>query len=108
MGGRRPVATGATAILALVAGLGSTGPASAQSLLERTPNLEGVWDAPPWRLHFHVMHRFRVLDPPSRKVLNTPTLLAGLSGPARTLAGVRYASNSSVVPAEPTEWEIFV
>ena len=97
----------AAALLCPLLLAGSTGSASAQSLLERTPNLEGVWNAPAWRLHFHVMHRFTVLDPPVRKVLNTPTVLAGLSGPARTAAGVRYASNSALVAAEPNEWELF-
>ncbi len=82
-------------------------PLPAQSALERTPNVEGVWGGRPGTLHFHFMHRFQVADPPVRKVFNSPTFLVAAGIPGRVLAGGRYASNSRVVPASPNEWELF-
>lgn len=82
-------------------------PLPAQSALERTPNVEGVWGSRPGTLHFHFMHRFQVADPPVRKVFNSPTFLVAAGVPGRVLVGGRYASNSRVVPASPNEWEAF-
>lgn len=96
--------------LAVSAGLGSAGvmpaPASGQ-MLDLTPNLMGSWTADPGVVHFHVLHRFQVLDPPSRKVINTPTLLLGAGVSNRAMVGVRYASSSLLVTGEPNEWEAY-
>lgn len=82
-------------------------PLASQSVLERTPNVEGVWASRPGTVHFHFLHRFMVLDPPIRKVVNSPTFLVAAGLPGDVLAGMRYASNSPVVPASPNEWEVF-
>ncbi len=82
-------------------------PAEAQSALERTPNLDGPWVSGAGVAHFHVVHRFWVTDPPSRKVVNTPTLLAAAGLGNGFLAGLRYGSNSSLVTGEFNEWEVF-
>ncbi|NIP80311.1 MAG: hypothetical protein GWM90_14235, partial [Gemmatimonadetes bacterium] len=96
---------GRAALVALALGW-ATGTA-AQSALERSPNLGGPWVSEAGVLHFHVLHRFRVLDPPVRKVLNTPTiLLAGGLGRG-VLVGADYASSSTLVTGEPNEWEVF-
>lgn len=91
--------------LTLAAALSAT-PAAAQ-LLEIGPNLMGVWTADPGVVYFHVLHRFQVLDPPARKVINTPTFLIGAGVADRAMAGFRYATSSLLVPAEPNEWEAY-
>lgn len=83
------------------------GPLEGQSALERTPNLDGPWVSEAGVGHFHLVHRFWVTDPPARKVINTPTLFAGAGLGAGLLVGVRYGSNSSLIPGEFNEWEAF-
>lgn len=93
----------ATAALAAVAGgLG------AQSALDRSPNVEGVWTAQPGRLHFHFVHRFDVTDPPARKVFNSPTFLFATGLPWNADVGVRYGTSSLLVQGTPNESELFV
>ena len=95
--------------MALLAGLVLTaaGPAAGQSTLDRGSNLDGTWVSEAGVAHFHVLHRFWVTSPPTRKVINTPTLVvaAGLGG--GLLAGFRYGSNSALVPGEFNEWELY-
>lgn len=76
-------------------------------VLDLSPNLMGPWTADPGVIHFHVLHRFQVLDPPSRKVVNTPTLLMGAGVAEGAMVGLRYASSSLLVPGEPNEWEAY-
>ena len=76
---------------------GAPGALAAQSLLERTPNVEGTWPGRSGTVHFHLMHRFLVTDPPVRKVVNSPTLTFAAGLPAGVLAGLRYGSNSPLV-----------
>lgn len=90
------------------ASLMSTGDASAQSLLERSPNLGGTWTADVGVLHFHFLHRFRATSAPARKVLNSPTFLLAFGVPGHLSVGTRYATNSLVRPGFPNEWEPFV
>jgi plastocyanin len=80
---------------------------SAQTVLDRTPNLAGAWVGAPGVLHFNFLHRFSVSDAPERKVTSTPTFLLAAGLPARTLLGVHYASNSELSPRYPNEWELF-
>ena len=80
---------------------------SAQTVLDRTPNLAGAWVGPPGVLHFNFLHRFSVSDAPERKVTSTPTFLLAAGLPARILLGVHYASNSELAPRYPNEWEVF-
>ena len=82
-------------------------PLHPQSVLERTPNLEGIWSARPGTVHFHFLHRFQVPDPPLSKVLNSPTFLLATGVSDRLTVGGRYASNSVLVSGEPNEWEAF-
>ncbi len=81
--------------------------ASAQTVLDRTPNLSGAWTGPPGVLHFNFLHRFSVSSAPERKVSSAPTFLLAAGLPARTLLGVHYASNSELSPRYPNEWELF-
>ncbi|MEX1184822.1 MAG: plastocyanin/azurin family copper-binding protein [Gemmatimonadota bacterium] len=98
-----------TAVLAATCIVGTVAPAaaSAQSLLERSPNLGGAWVAQPGVLHFHFLHRFEATDAPTRKVLNSPTFLMAAGLPGRTMAGARYATSSLVRPGFANEWEFF-
>lgn len=98
---------GVAAAALLACSVWGGGGASAQSTLERTPNVEGVWGGRPGMLHFHFLHRFDVTDPPLSKVLNTPTFLLAAGLPGRVLVGGRYASNSLLVGGKPNEWEVF-
>ncbi len=82
--------------------------ATAQTTLHRTPNLDGPWTTRPGIVQFNFVHRFRVTDPPVRKVLNSPTFLLATGIPGGFLVGSRYATNSVLVGGEPNEWEAFV
>ena len=101
-GMRRAVQAVAAACLGAVAG-----PVSGQALTERPPTLDAPWVAAPGVLQFNFVHRFQLLPPPVRKVLNSPTfLLAGGLFPG-VMAGARYASNSLVAQGDPNELELF-
>jgi plastocyanin len=80
---------------------------SAQTVLDRTPNLAGAWIGPPGVLHFNFLHRFTISPAPERKVTSASTFLLAAGLPARTLLGVHYASNSELSPRYPNEWELF-
>lgn len=86
---------------------GGASAATAQTTLHRTPNLDGPWTSRPGIVQFNFVHRFRITDPPVRKVLNSPTFLLATGLPGGLLLGSRYASNSILVGGEPNEWEIF-
>lgn len=100
---RHPLA----AIAVAVSLLGPPGPLAAQSALDRPPNLTGAWAGSPGTIQFNFIHRFEVSDPPLRKVTNSPTLTLATGLGRRALLGFAYASNSSLVPAYPNEWEFF-
>jgi plastocyanin len=80
---------------------------AAQSLLERTPNINGGWTGAPGVVHFNFLHRFTRSPAPARQVSNTPTFLLAYSPVQRALAGVNYVTRSDLVAAFPNEWEIF-
>src|ERR687893_167598 len=82
-------------------------PASAQTVLDRTPNLAGAWVGAAGVLHFNFLHRFSISSAPERKVTSTPTFLLAAGLPGRTLLGVHYATNSELSPRYPNEWELF-
>lgn len=82
-------------------------PAQPQSLLDRPPNLSGDWVANFGTIQFNFLHRFAVSDPPIRKVSNFPTFLFGLGLPGRFMVGFHYATNSTLAPRFPNEWEFF-
>jgi plastocyanin len=81
--------------------------ASAQTVLERSPNLSGAWVGGPGVLHFNFLHRFAISSAPERKVTARPTFLLAAGLPARTLLGLHYATNSELSPRYPNEWEFF-
>ncbi|MEN8375792.1 MAG: cupredoxin family copper-binding protein [Gemmatimonadota bacterium] len=82
-------------------------PARAQSVLERTPNLTGGWTGPAEVAHFNFLHRFTVLDGPAEKVRSSPTFLAAYAPVRGLILGTRYATNSTLDPELPNEWEPF-
>src|SRR5262245_38470019 len=45
----------------------------AQTVLDRTPNLEGGWTGASGVLHFNFVHWFSSSDSPERKVTSAPT-----------------------------------
>jgi plastocyanin len=94
--------------LLIVGACAATGrDASAQTVLDRTPNLAGAWVGAPGVLHFNFLHRFSISPAPERKVSSAPTFLLAAGLPARTLLGVHYATNSELSPSYPNEWELF-
>ncbi len=79
-----------------------------QSTLERSPNLSGGWVGEPGALHFHLLHRFWIVQGSGDdKLVNSPTMQVAAPLPGRTLVGLNYASNSLVTPGTFNEWEIF-
>lgn len=79
---------------------------TAQSVLERSPNLSGGWVGAPGRLHFNFLHRFDASAPPARKVGNAPTFLLAYGVGGYGLLGVHYTTNSNLVAGHPNEWEV--
>lgn len=91
-----------------LSGLAATAtPVAAQSVLQRTPNLSGGWIGPAGAAHFNFIHRFGASDAPERKVSSAPTFLLAYAPGERVLLGTHYATNSTVVPRFPNEWEVF-
>lgn len=84
------------------------GSLGAQSLLDRSPNLSGGWVTGTGTIQFNFVHRFQRTDAPERKVSNSPTFVAALGLPGRSMLGFVYATNSSLSPRYPNEWEFFV
>ena len=80
---------------------------AAQSVTDRTPNLNGAWTGTAHSAYFNFMHRFQVSDDAARKVSNSPNFLMGYSVSDRVLLGANYATSSTVAPAYPNEWEFF-
>ncbi len=83
-------------------------PAASQSMLERTPNQDGVWVPASGVLQFNFLHRFTAGGPPLRRVSNKPTFLLGAGLPGGGMLAVRYATASRLVNSHPNEWEAFV
>ncbi len=94
-------------LVAILCALATGREASAQTVLDRTPNLSGAWIGAPGVLHFNFLHRFSISPAPERKVSSAPTFLLAAGLPARTLLGVHYATNSELSPRYPNEWELF-
>lgn len=70
--------------------------AGAQSLLERSPNLYGVWTLDRGRAAFVFAHRFEFHEG-GDELLNIPTLTLAVGLPLGLTAGLDYSSNSEVV-----------
>lgn len=78
-----------------------------QSVLDRTPNISGAWVAPPGVVQFDFVHRFDASPAPERKVTSFPSFVLATGLPHRTMLGFVYATNSTLVPRYPNEWEFF-
>ena len=83
------------------------GPLWAQSLLDRPPNISGGWVAPAGTIQFNFLHRFVSSGEPERKITNFPTFLVGTGLFHRAMLGFNYATNSTLAPRYPNEWEFF-
>lgn len=84
------------------------GSAAAQSMLDRPPNVSADWVAGSGTVQFNFLHRFSRSAAPERKVSNFPTFVIGVGLPQRTMIGFAYATNSTLTPRYPNEWEFFV
>lgn len=71
--------------------------AGAQSVLERSPNLHGVWTLPGGHAAFVFAHRFEFLNG-GDELYNVPTLTLAFGLPLGLTAGLDYSSYSEVVP----------
>ena len=67
---------------------------TAQSVVERSPNLSGGWVGDPGTVYFNFLHRFEHGAAPARKVTNFPTFLLGYAPVERVLIGAQYATPS--------------
>lgn len=88
-------------VLPLGAGFG-------QSLLDRPPNISGDWVARSGTIQFNFIHRFVRSAAPERKVSNFPTFAFGVGLPRRLMIGFHYATNSTLTPRYPNEWEFLL
>lgn len=83
-------------------------PATAQSLLERTPNLNGPAVPPARSARFVFLHRFELVGEETEKLLNYPTLTLGVGLPRAFGIGATYTSNSEIGAGTPNEWEVWL
>ena len=74
--------------------LGATA-SEAQSVLERTPNVQGVWSLDAAEAVFLFAHRFELLDG-ADELRNIPTLTVATGLPFGLVAGLDYTSNSEI------------
>lgn len=94
-------------VVFILLGLSPYATGSAQSLLDRPPNLSGGWVVRQGTVQFNFLHRFMRSDAPIRKVSNFPTFVLAAGLPRQTLVGFYYSTNSTLVPLYPNEWEFF-
>lgn len=73
------------------------GGAHGQSVLERTPNVQGTWTLAPGAPVFIFSHRFEVLSG-GDEIINIPTLGLAVGLPLRLTGGLNFTSNSEIVP----------
>jgi plastocyanin len=95
------------ALGALAAAFLAARPALAQSLLDRSPNLSGLWVPRGGVVQFNFLHRFSRSPAPARKVTGFPAFTLATGLPAHTAVGFVYATNSAIVAGYPNEWEFF-
>jgi plastocyanin len=91
----------ATALLAAVARL-----SSAQSVTDRTPNLDDGWTVRPGVIQFNFLHRFEVSAPPARKVTSFPNFHVATGLPLGVNLALDYATNSTVFSGIPNEYQL--
>ncbi len=98
---------GSRVILFLAAATALAPRVTAQSLLDRSPNLWGNWIARTGTVQFNFLHRFTRSGAPERKISNFPTFALGVGLAEDVMVGFHYASNSTLTPRFPNEWEFF-
>jgi plastocyanin len=91
----------ATLLLAFVPRL-----ASAQSVTDRTPNLDDGWTVRPGVIQFNFLHRFEVSAPPARKVTSFPNFHLATGLPLGVNLALDYATNSTVFSGIPNEYQL--
>jgi plastocyanin len=91
----------ATLLLVLSAHTGQ-----AQSVVDRTPNLDDGWTVRPGVIQFNFLHRFEVSPPPFRKVTSFPNFHFATGLPWGFNAALDYATNSTVFTGIPNEYQI--
>ena len=91
----------ATLLLAFVPRL-----ASAQSVTDRTPNLDDGWTVRPGVIQFNFLHRFEVSAPPARKVTSFPNFHLATGLPLGANVALDYATNSTVFSGIPNEYQL--
>lgn len=96
----RHAAVGAILLLAVA------GPAGAQAVLDRTPNLDDGWTVRPGLIQFNFLHRFEVSPPPARKVTSFPNFHLATGLPYGFNVGLDYATNSTVFTGIPNEYQL--
>jgi plastocyanin len=79
---------------------------SAQSVTDRTPNLDDGWIVPVGVIQFNFLHRFEVSPPPARKVTSFPNFHLGTGLPLGLNFGLDYATNSTVFTGIPNEYQL--
>lgn len=77
----------------------SAGAVRGQTVLDRTPNLQGTWTMTPGAPVFVFSHRFELLSG-ADELINIPTLTAAVGLPYRATVGISYTSNSEVNPVK--------
>ena len=81
-----------------------TASVQAQSLLDRTPNLQNGWIGENVQFNFnHRMIQTEIAG--EQRIIASPTFLLGAPATDHVLIAVQYASSSEVV--ESNEWELF-
>jgi plastocyanin len=91
----------ATVLLASVSRL-----SSAQSVTDRTPNLDDGWTVRPGVIQFNFLHRFEVSAPPARKVTSFPNFHLATGLPYGVNLALDYATNSTVFSGIPNEYQL--
>lgn len=78
----------------------------AQSVVDRTPNLDDGWTVPPGVVQFNFVHRFDASAPPARKLTNFTNFRLATGVPFAANVGLDYASNSTVFTGIPNEYQL--
>lgn len=86
--------------------LAAAAPCGAQSVTERTPNLDDGWTVAPGIIQFNFLHRFEVSAPPARKVTSFPNFHLATGVPMGVNFGLDYSTNSTVFTGIPNEYQL--
>lgn len=78
----------------------------AQSVVDRTPNLDDGWTVVPGVIQFNFLHRFEVSPPPARKVTSFPNFHLATGLPLGVNLELDYATNSTVFTGIPNEYQL--